>query len=75
MNKINELNTSKFNVEPFACWPSTNGDDEFEHHKWEQNFMKLKQYDITFDQQLVGCTIATKIMIFNYEEEQESTLE
>jgi hypothetical protein len=37
--------------------------------------MKLKQYDITFDQQLVGCTIATKIMIFNYEEEQESTLE
>jgi hypothetical protein len=35
---------------------------------------KLKQYDITFDRQLFGPTIATIIMIFNYEEEQESTL-
>jgi hypothetical protein len=36
---------------------------------------KLKQYDITFYQQLVGPTIATIIMFFNSQEEQESTLE
>jgi len=76
MKKMNELNTSKFYVEPFACWPSTYEKDELEHHKWKQNFMKkLKQYDITFNWQLVVPTITTIIMIFNYEEEQESTLE
>jgi hypothetical protein len=50
MNKMNELFKSNFYVEPFVCWPSTNEEDESEHHKWEQNFMKkLKQYDFTFN--------------------------